>query len=288
MVQVNRWQPSGQSLRQCLALVALTLTAACSSASTDPSGKLQGKVILTGSSTVAPLASELGKRFEQDNPGVRVDVQTGGSSRGLADARSGQADIGMMSRDLAADETDVEAHAIARDGVALIVHGENPVAELSSQQILDIYTGKVTQWTEVGGDNLPVSVVNKAEGRSTLDVFLGHFELENSAIKAQVIIGDNEQGIKTIIGNPGAIGYVSIGAAENSIARGEPLKLLPLEGIAPSTASVQSGSFPLSRTLNFVTQGEPEPLTQAFIDFAQSPEVHDIVEQQNFVPIDGK
>ena len=270
-----------------LVAVALAGLSACAPPSTESaSGQLQGKVILTGSSTVAPLASELGKRFEQEYPNVRVDVQTGGSSRGLADARSGQADIGMMSRELTDSETDVTAYAIAQDGVAIIVHAENPVTELSPEQIVKIYKGDITQWSAVGANDTPVTVVNKAEGRSTLDVFLNHFDLANSDIKAQVIIGDNEQGIKTVTGNPDAIGYVSIGAAENSMARGEPLKLLPLEGIDPSTAAVQKGAFPLSRTLNFVTTGEPKTLTKAFIDFAQSPEVHDIVEQQNFVPID--
>ena len=281
MVQTLYWQKLG------VIALAFAGLSACSPASTDSGkGELQGKVILTGSSTVAPLASELGKRFEQKHPEVRVDVQTGGSSRGLADARSGQADIGMMSRDLAADETDVVAYGVAQDGVAMIVHSDNPVTELSPDQLVDIYTGEIIQWSAVGGSDTAISVVNKAEGRSTLEVFLKHFDLENSDIQAQVIIGDNEQGIKTVTGNPSAIGYVSIGAAENSIARGEPLKLLPLEGINPSTASVQDGSFPLSRTLNFVTSGEPETLTKAFIDYAQSSEVHDIVEQQNFVPID--
>ncbi|MEM6252324.1 MAG: phosphate ABC transporter substrate-binding protein [Cyanobacteria bacterium P01_D01_bin.156] len=269
-----------------LTVLVLAGLSACSSSKETVDGELRGKVILTGSSTVAPLASELGKRFEQENPEVRIDVQTGGSSRGLADARSGQADIGMMSRDLASDEADVKAHAVARDGVAMIIHADNPVTELSPEQVIDIYTGDITQWSAVGGNDGPVSVVNKAEGRSTLEVFLKHFDLANSEIAAQVIIGDNEQGIKTVTGNPNAIGYVSIGAAENSITRGEPLKLLPLEGVNPSTAALQDGTFPLSRTLNFVTKGEPETLTKAFIDFAQSPEVHDIVEQQNFVPID--
>ncbi|NEQ54150.1 MAG: phosphate ABC transporter substrate-binding protein [Leptolyngbya sp. SIO3F4] len=246
-----------------VSFVALMLGSlvACSQSSTElANGELQGKVILTGSSTVAPLAAELGKRFEAENPQVRIDVQTGGSSRGLADTRTGQADIGMMSRDLADDETDVTAHAIARDGVAIIIHKNNPVTELSPQQIVDIYTGQLTQWSAAGGNNTPISVVNKAEGRSTLEIFLKHFDLKNSDIKAQVIIGDNEQGIKTVTGNPDAIGYVSIGAAENSIARGEPLKLLPLDGIEPSTSTVKDGAFPLSRTLIFVTNGEPQPI----------------------------
>lgn len=269
--------------------LALFNVFACSQspqAVSGPGDELQGKVVLTGSSTVAPLTAELGKRFEAEHPQVRVDVQTGGSSRGIADARNGSADIGMVSRDLQPEENDLIAHPIARDGLAIIVHADNPIAALSREQIVAIYTGALTEWSAVDGTQSPISVVSKAEGRSTLEVFLKHFDLKNSDIKAQVIIGDNEQGIKTVTGNPNAMGYVSIGAAENSLDRGEPLKMLPLEGIESSTITVQDGSFPLSRTLNLVTSGEPEPLAQAFIEFAQSSEVHDIVEQQHFVPID--
>ena len=245
-----------------------------------------GKLVLTGSSTVAPLALEIGKRFEAKNPGVRLDVQTGGSSRGVADATSGLADIGLVSRALKPGEAKIlTAHTIAMDGVGIIVHGGNPVRQLSDDQVRAIYTGQVRNWRAVGGADRPITVVNKAEGRSTLELFLHYTGLKNSDIRAQTVIGDNQQGIKTVAGNPGAIGYVSIGAAEYEARHGTQIKLLPMAGVAATTETVRSGRFPLSRPLNLVTRGAPSPLAQRLIDFAQSAAVHDLVEAQYFVPL---
>ncbi len=243
------------------------------------------KIVITGSSTVAPLASEIGKRFEERNPGVRVDVQSGGSSRGVNDARSGLADIGMASRSLNAEEKDLKAFAIARDGVGMILNSANGIATLSDQQIIGIYQGKITDWSAVGGKAGPITVVNKAEGRSTLELFLHHFKLKASEIKAQVIIGDNQQGIKTVAGNPGAIGYVSVGTAEFEAAQGTKVKLLPMNGIAASVENVRNGSFPLARSLNLVTNKEPAGTAKAFIDFARSADVADLIKEQFFVPL---
>ncbi len=100
--------------------------------------------------------------------------------------------------------------SIARDGVTIILNKDNPLPALSDKQVVDIYTGKIKNWKEVKGKDAPITVVNKAEGRSTLELFTHYFKLKNSDIKAQVVIGDNEQGIKTVAGNPNAIGYVSI------------------------------------------------------------------------------
>lgn len=243
------------------------------------------KLVITGASTVAPLALEIAKRFEQKNPGVRVDVQTGGSSRGVNDARSGVADIGMVSRALKPDEQDLKASAIALDGVAVILHKSNPVRALSADQVRAIYTGKVVNWKEVGGKDQRITVVNKAEGRSTLELFLAYFQLKNSEIKAQVVIGDNQQGVKTVAGNPGAIGYVSIGTGEFEVEQGTPLQLLPLDGIAPTSDAVRGGKFPLSRPLNLVTKGEPTGRVKQFIEFAKSAQVNDLVKEQFFVPV---
>jgi phosphate transport system substrate-binding protein len=266
----------------CLGLQSCTQP---SPTATQPTNKLQGKLVLTGSSTVAPLAAEIGKRFESEHPDVRVDVQTGGSSRGIADARTGVANIGMASRSLKEEEKDLQAFSIARDGIGIILHKENSLKSLSNQQVIDIYTGKLNNWQQVSGKNAPITVVNKAEGRSTLELFLGYFKLKNSDIKASVVIGDNQQGIKTVAGNPNAIGYVSIGTVEFSINNGVPIKLLPLNGIAATTENVQNETFPLSRPLNLVTKTQPQGLDQAFIEFAQSPQVNDIVKKQDFVPI---
>lgn len=176
------------------------------------------------------------------------------------------------------------ASTIAWDGVGVILHASNPVAALSQQQIRDIYTGKIVNWKTVDGKDAPITVVNKADGRSTLELFLNYLKLKNSEIKPHVIIGDNSQGIKTVSGNPNAIGYVSIGTAEYEARHGLPIKLLPLDGIRATTVNVRNGTFPLSRPLNLVTRGAAEGLAREFINFARSAKVHDLVEAQYFVP----
>lgn len=248
-------------------------------------GRGAATIRLTGSSTLGPLMSEIGKRFERQHPGVRVDVQLGGSSRGVADSRRGLCDVGMISRDIGADETDLYAFSIARDGVGVIVHADNPVAALTEKQVVEIYTGHIGNWRDLGGNNAPITVVHKAEGRSTLQVFTEFFGIRNRDVEADVVIGDNQQGIKTVAGNPDAIGYVSIGTAEVVRALGAPIKLLPLAGVEASVANVANGSYPLSRSLNLVTPSPPGGLVRELIELAQSAEVHDLIEEQSFVPI---
>lgn len=247
--------------------------------------QLSGKLVVTGASTLAPLIAEIGKRFESLYPKVRVDVQTGGSSRGIADARQGLADIGMVSRAMKDEEKDLHAFPVARDGVGVILHKNNPVQALTDEQVIAIYTGKITNWKDVSGKDARITVVNKAEGRSTLEVFLHYFKLKNTDVTAQVVVGDNEQGVKTVAGNRHAIGYVSIGTAEYDVSQGVPIKLLPSGGVAASTETVQNSTFPISRPLHIVTRAPPVGLSKAFIDYAQSNAVHDIITQQYFVPL---
>ncbi|MBD3676511.1 MAG: phosphate ABC transporter substrate-binding protein [Planctomycetaceae bacterium] len=275
-------------MKRLIVVCLLVAVSGCVSDSTGEDPKTAPKtqkLVITGSSTVAPLAAEIAQRYEQDHPNVRIDVQTGGSSRGMADARKGLADIGMVSRAHKESERDLTPHLIAHDGLCLIVHATNPVSELTREQIIHIYQGQIENWKEVGGDDAEIVVVHKAEGRSTLELFLKHFQLDNSEIQPDIVIGDNQQGIKSVLGNPHAIGYVSIGAAEYEVEQGRDLKLLPLGGIEASTAHIEDGSFPLSRELNLVTLGEPQGLAAEFIRFAQSEAVHDLIEGLYFVPI---
>jgi phosphate transport system substrate-binding protein len=218
---------------------------------------------------------------------MEIDVQTGGSSRGVNDATKGLVDIGMASRALTPEEQEnLSPHTIAWDGIAPIVHRDNPLTELSDRQIRGIYTGEISNWSSLGGPDAEIVVVNKAEGRSTLELFLHYFDLKNSEISADVVIGDNQQGIKTVAGNPHAIGYVSIGTAEFEASSGTPVRLLPMGGVEASTANVRSGRFPLSRPLNLLTGPEPSQASQRFLDYARSEQVADLVKGQFFVPID--
>lgn len=253
----------------------------------DPKGRSSTETLtLTGASTIAPLVSELGKKFEQENPGIRIDVQTGGSARGLADARQGLADIGMVSRALTSEEAEgMQVFLIGRDGISIILHQDNPLTQISSSQVVDIYTGEIENWGEVIDRDAPITVVNKSEGRSTLTRFLDYFDLEAQEIVADVVIGDDQQGIKTVAGNPDAIGYVSIGSAAFSIEQGEvPIQLVALDGVEATDDTVADGTFPLLRLLNLVTFGDPTPVARQFIEFAQAEENHEIIRQQHFVP----
>ncbi len=269
-----------------LALLTTLLGVSCAESPADAStDALQGRLVITGSSTVAPLASEIGRRFEALHPGVRIDVQTGGSSRGMADVRRGIADIGMASRALTDAETDLTAHPIALDGVTIIVHADNPVARLTDTRIAAIYTGAVSNWREVGGADAPITVVHKADGRSTLEVFLRHFDLDAATVRPDIIVGDNQHGVLTVAGDPHAIGYVSIGAARSAADRGGTVRLLPLAGVEPTLEHVRTGVFPLSRPLNLLTHGDSGRLASAFIAFARSERVHDLIEAQHLVPI---
>ncbi|MFU8832671.1 MAG: phosphate ABC transporter substrate-binding protein [Wenzhouxiangella sp.] len=266
-------------------VIMLAILGGCSQDG-DSRGEQSSRLILTGSSTVAPLAGEIARRFEARQPGVRVDVQTGGSSRGIADVRRGMADIGMVSRALSRDEADLAGHPIALDGVGIIVHRDNPVSALTDEQIVAIFTGRHTRWSEVGGTDERITIVNKAEGRATLEMFLGYFGMSSQAIRADVVVGDNMQGVRTVAGDRSAIGYVSIGTAVYEASRGTAIRLLPMGNIEATLANVRDGTFPLSRPLHLVTEGALSPLAEAFIAFASSREVSDLVEAQYFVPID--
>ena len=262
--------------------------------SLDPSAtdvadnSLKGKLTITGASTTEPLVRNISQRFQRQNPQVKIKIKTTSSSEGLADTAEKKVDIGMISRALIPSEKqEFNNFTIAREGVGIIIHQDNPIESLSHEDILNIYTGRIDNWREVGGINKSIRVINKKQPNSTQELFLNYFQLDNAQIEANGVREDNQQKIETIASNLDAIGYVSIGMAEYYIANGVPIKLLPIEGVEATTATVQDGRFPLSRPLNLVTKTEPSLLTQKFIEFAQSDKVHDLIEAQNFVPINN-
>lgn len=258
----------------------MAVTASACSPSSDASG---GQLVISGSSTIAPLVAELAQQYEREHPGVRIDVQSGGSSRGIADVRGRLADLGMVSRALDGDERTLHSYPIARDGVGLIVNTRNPVRELSDAQVVGIYLGGIESWAELGGSDAPIVVVHKAEGRATLEVFLAHFGLDNREVQADVIAGENEQAVKTVAGSPGAIGYVSIGTAEVDIEHGVPIRLLDVAGVEATLANVRSGTYPMARPLHLTARESAQGLAKDFIDYVRSPAATAVFESQSFV-----
>ncbi len=242
-------------------------------------------VTATGSSTIAPVIADARKRYEALHPDVRIEVQTGGSSRGIGDATTGVADLGLVSRVLKEEEKEtLTAHLLAADGVCVVLHKDNPVNQLDKQHLIDIYTKKATNWKDFGGNDAAIVVANKAEGRSTLEIFLHFLGLDNADVKADVVVGENLHVINSVVSNPNTIGYVSIGTASAEEKTGTPIKLVTTEGVVPTLESVRDGSFPITRPLNIVTDAETSPVAQAFLDYLMSTEINDIVEKHFFVP----
>lgn len=253
---------------------------------------------ITGSSTVAPILQRVSEEFDAlPDGGARLvlDVQTGGSTRGIVDARAGAVDAGMASRDLSPEEArELEVVTIAQDGIALIVHADNPLGAVDTETVRRIFRGQVGRWSELdaargteggGGSQAEIAVINKAEGRATLTVFLEHFGLENREIRAAAVIGDNAQGVRLVSGNPDAIGYVSIGEALHARASGAPIKLLELDGVAAMTENVADGSYRLRRPLHLLFPGELDPQDRALLDFLAGPRGRAIIADFHFVPV---
>jgi len=247
--------------------------------------KGEDTIVLTGSSTVAPLVADAGARFEKQFPGRKVEVQTGGSSRGIADALYGRATFGMISRELKPDEAALIAHRIAVDGVGVIVHRDNTVENFTREDLINIYTGKISNWKTLRGKDAPITVANKAEGRATLEVFLEYTGLDSADIEASVVVGENQQAIKTVVADPNAIAYVSIGAAASEAAAGTAVKLAHCDGIAPTAENVAAGKFPIMRPLALVTRGEIPAPAREFLDFLTAPANRDLIESHLYVPL---
>jgi phosphate transport system substrate-binding protein len=243
-----------------------------------------GKLIISGSSTMAPMIAAVGKRFSALHPGVQIDVQTVGSGRGIDDVVAGKANIGMASRAMTDKESGLYSFAIARDGVCLVVHKDNPIRSLTNRQVLDIYTGKIKNWSKVGGTDAAIAPINARQGLGAVELFTHYFDIRYADIKAQIVVSTNLERVKALIEYPEGIAYMSLGTAQHEADRGVPIKLLPIDGVGATTKNIRAGNFPISRPLLLLTKELPTGLVKEFINFALSSEITDIVLQHDFVP----
>jgi phosphate transport system substrate-binding protein len=239
---------------------------------------------LNGSSTMAPLMVDIAARFQADHPNVAIDVRSSASGKGVSEALAGVVDIGMVSRVLKGDEQQLKCFAVARDGLCFIVHSSNAVLTLSAAQAADIYTSRITDWSEVGGAAGPIYTIDRADGRGSVDVISKAIGLNTEDMRSQSKTGDNAETIRRVATNSAAIGYVSIAAAEHAVLDGVTIKLLAFGGVEASTASLNSGDFPIARPLILVTREAPQGMQREFIDYCLSTKVVDLIRQHSFAP----
>ena len=275
-------------------LVAATLLVAAISTSLlgsgcigcDDDGAQQSmKLQIAGSTTILPIAEECARIFMERHPGDRVFVSGGGSSHGVKATSDGTMDIGTISRDLTDYEKemhpDLVVHGIARDGIVIVVHPENPVEGLTVEQLQDVYTSEITNWKDVGGVDLGIMVVSREEGSGTR----GYFEdavmkSTGKEITDHAIIQDSNGKIRTTVaGDKHSIGFLSLGYASSDV------KTVSLDGVAPSIENVRNGEYAISRTLLMITKGEPDEAEQAFLDFVLSEDGQKIVADVHYIPV---
>ena len=267
----------------CMMLAAAPLPAFAQGTASAP---LAGKLLITGSSIMAPMTEELGKRFRTRHPGVVITVEAGGSERGVTDALEGKADIGMASRELTPKEKTLFAIPMARDGMVFVVHKNNPVGELTRAQALAMFTGKIANWKALGGPDARIETVTRAPGRPAgVEIVAHYLGIAPTAIRAaHVVAGDYAEVVRFIAVNRNAIAFLSIGVVEDLVQKGQPLKPLALDGIAPGSGSIRDGTWPISRLHNLITRRVPAGAAKAFIEFALSPAAGEVIREYDFVP----
>ncbi|MBS3970753.1 MAG: phosphate ABC transporter substrate-binding protein [Clostridia bacterium] len=243
---------------------------------------LSGTVTIAGSTSVQPLSEELANAFMAKNPGVRIEVSGGGSGAGIRAAESGAADIGAASRGLKADEIGVTSIAIAIDGIAVIVHPENPVNDLPFEDIQKIFRGEITNWSQVGGGNANIVVVNREEGSGTRGAFHELVVGEDNDFVSTAIIQNSTGAVReAVLNDVNAIGYISLGGINDSI------KTVMVDGVEPTVENVRAQQYPIARPFNYVVKKDAQlsDVAQAFVDFVLSDEGQKVVEENGLVPV---
>ncbi len=248
------------------------------------------QLTITGSSTVLPASQALSEEFMVKYPEHRVSVSGGGSGVGIAAMIDNEIDIAQSSRDMRQEEIDsarrnnVEPieHTIAWDGITFVVHPDNPVSELTFEELKGIYTGTIRNWNEVGGEDRTISAVSRDSSSGTY-AFVRDAVLDGEDYGSHILsMGATGGIVQEVSQNRGAIGYVGYAYLDD---RTKALSLDEGQGPVPPTAeSIQSGDYSLARPLHFYTNGEPTGLTKEFLDFVLSTEGQDIVMDVGYFP----
>lgn len=265
-------------------IVASSLIIGCGSSDTTMSKKGNDTTIaISGSTSVGPLVELEEEEFEANNQDVTIEINQTGSSSGIKDTISGTTEIGMSSRELTDEESkNLKEVTIAVDGIGVVVNKNNPVKNLTLEQIKDIFTGKITNWSEVGGEDKEIVVVSREEGSGTRTAFQEILNYSTEDTVKNAIVNNSTGATKVMVEeNDNAIGYMSIGYIDDSIAS------VNVDGVEATADNVKSGEYKIQRPFLLVyKEGALSEEGQEFIDFILSDKGQAIVAEENLVTVD--
>lgn len=260
-------------------------TSSSGTASTPSSSEagLSGIVKTGGSTSMEKVCETLKQAFTQANPNVTVNIEYNGSGDGIKGAGSGTYDIGNSSRNLKDAETGLTAHILGIDGIAVIVNKANEkAADLTLEQLKGIYTGKITNWKDIGGAAKPIAIVSREEGSGTRDGFQGVVGYKSEELTKNAEIANSTGNvITTVASNEDAIGYISVSELNDSV------KALKIEGTEPTVDNIKSGVYKIQRNFVMVTKEGAELSAQAkaYLDFCFSSEAAAYISKAGLIPV---
>ena len=269
----------------CIALtliMALSLAACGGNEAADAqTGKLSGTVSTDGSTSMEKVVGGLGEMFMELNNGVTFTYNPTGSGSGIKAVQEGRCDIGLASRNLKAAEAEsgLTETVLAYDGIAVIVNLENPVSDLDVETIAKIYTGEITNWSEVGGADAEIVLIGREAGSGTRDGFESITGTEDACQYRQELTSTGDV-ITAVSQNPGAIGYASVASVKDIV------KALTIGGVAPSNETILDGTYVIQRPFVMVTKSDAQlsAAAKAFFDYALSAEAHELIIAAGVVP----
>ncbi len=260
---------------------ASSTSAAAGSAASSAAAALSGNVATGGSTSMKNVIAALTEGFAEVEPGVTVSYDPTGSGAGITGAADKTLDIGLSSRALKDDEkADVEGTTIALDGIAIIVNNASKVEDLTVDQLKQVFTGEITNWSEVGGDDGEIVLIGREAGSGTRDGFESIVDVKDSCKYAQELTATGAV-ISAVEANPLAIGYASLSAV------GDTVKMVTVGGVECSEETVKDGSYEVQRPFVFVTNKSVtlSEQAQAFFDFATSADAADLIRTAGAVPV---
>ena len=254
-----------------------------SSTNNTASNKETTTISISGSTSVGPLMEKIQEKYEEANSNITLEIQQNGSGAGIKDVTSGISEIGMSSRELKDEEKSaVQGTTVAYDGIALLVNPENPVKNISLEDVKKIYTGEITNWKEVGGDDAQIVVVSREEGSGTRDAFQEIVGYKSEELIKDATISDGSGAVKTTVaGNKNAIGFASFEYIDSTVSA------LNINDVEPTADNVKAGNYKLSRPFILVTKEDAlSENGKKLIEFVLSAEGQQIVEENKLITLE--